>query len=57
MSFVKRKCQGQGLRALVFFVLPIIFTAELVFAAQGGPVVKLVTLGFCVLKLFIGQPK
>ncbi len=52
-----RKCQGQGLRALVFFVPPIIFAAELVFAVQGEPVAKLETLGFCVLKLFIGQPK
>ena len=57
MSFEERKYLGQGLRAPAFFVLPIIFTAELVFTAQGGPVVKLVTLGFCVLKLFIGQPK
>jgi len=51
-----RKCQGQGLRAFVFFVPPIIFAAELVFAVQGEPVVKLVIPDFCVLKLFIGQP-
>ena len=45
------------LKALVFFVPPIIFTGERVFAVQVRPVVKLETPGFCVLIPFIGLPK
>jgi len=57
VSFVERKFRGLGLRALVSFALPTIFTVEIVFAIQAMLVAKHTTPCFCVLTPFIGQPK
>jgi hypothetical protein len=57
VNFKVQKCRGQGLAALVFFTPPIIFTEETAFAIQGVLIVKPVTLCFCVLVPFAGQPR